>query len=345
MSNTSYLTPEILVPRVGDYLLEKGLITAADLQHALQVQKELRLAGHSLQIGQVLINLELIDRPTLDNAITEQILQLRSALQEANHQLEQRVIERTAELQIALKKVSELNQRKTNLISNVSHELRTPLTYIVGYLDLLSLGNFGPINDEQVTTLEIIKKSTDRLENLIDDLLRFSSTNQGNFTLQPTTLKPATIAFNAVAKVTPKAAAKSISIENTISQDLPDMLGDRDSISWVLEQLLDNALKFSNDNSRVILSATCDNQFIRIAVTDNGIGIPAERINEAFEPFHQLDGSTTRHYGGTGLGLALARQIIEAHGSVISVHSVVGKGSRFEFFLPVEKKAPYAKSD
>jgi len=162
MTPKPLLTPEELVPRVGDYLLEKGLITVTDLQRALLVQDELSTAGKPAQIGQILLSLGMVDRPTLDQAITEQIMQLRAALQDNNKQLEQRVKERTAELQVALKKLSELNQLKTNIISNVSHELRTPLTYITGYLDLLSTGNFGPITDDQAKTLDIIKKSTDR---------------------------------------------------------------------------------------------------------------------------------------------------------------------------------------
>jgi signal transduction histidine kinase len=340
MTTPDHLTPDVLVPRVGDYLLEKGLITATDLQRALLVQEEQRLSGKSAQIGQVLLYLGMVDRPTLDQAITEQVIQLRTALQDANQQLEQRVKERTAELQVALKKLSELNQLKTNIISNVSHELRTPLTYILGYLDLLSTGSFGPLTSDQNKALDIIKKSTDRLGNLINDLLRFSTTSQGEFSLQLAELKPALLAQYAVNQTKSKAVEKFISLETHIPPDLPDMIGDAESISWVLVQLLDNAVKFSPENSRVILSAERDGKFIKIAATDTGIGIPADRIPDVFEPFHQLDGSSTRHYGGTGLGLALVRQIVEAHGSVIRVYSQVGKGSRFEFFLPIALRTP-----
>ena len=343
MSPKPLLTPEELVPRVGDYLLEKGLITVTDLQRALLVQDELTAAGKPAQIGQVLLSLGMVDRPTLDQAITEQIMQLRAALQDNNKQLEQRVKERTAELQVALKKLSELNQLKTNIISNVSHELRTPLTYITGYLDLLSTGNFGPITADQAKTLDIIKKSTDRLGNLINDLIRFSTSSQNDTSFQLTPLKPASVAQNAFNEVKIKAQEKCISLEMMISGNLPDMLCDQDSVTWVVNQLLDNAIKFSPVNSRVIFSAELEGNFIKLAVTDTGIGIPQNRIPEIFEPFHQLDESSTRHYGGTGLGLALVRQIIEAHGSIVRVYSQVGKGSRFEFFLPVDKKANDAK--
>jgi signal transduction histidine kinase len=333
------LTPEALVPRVGDYLLEKGLISASDLQRALFEQEELLRVGKHMHIGSILLQLGLVDRPTLDQAIAEQSIKLRAALQDANCQLEQRVKDRTAELQVALKKLSELNQLKSNIIANVSHELRTPLTYIIGYLDLLTSGAFGDVTADQAKTLDIIKRSTDRLNDLINDLIRFSAAAQGELRASMVSLKPSLLAMNAMNAVRSKAEIKCISLETLIPQEIPAAVGDQEGITWVMTQLLDNAVKFTPHNGRVILSSELSGNFIKLAVTDTGIGIPQNRISEIFEPFHQLDGSSTRHYGGTGLGLALVRQIVEAHGSVVRVYSQVGKGSRFEFFLPVEVKA------
>ncbi|HMN62354.1 MAG TPA: ATP-binding protein, partial [Anaerolinea sp.] len=110
---------------------------------------------------------------------------------------------------------------------------------------------------------------------------------------------------------------------------------DNEKISWVLMQLLDNAIKFTRPGGMVTLRAEREDNFIHIQVLDTGIGIPADRYEQIFEPFYQLDGSSTRKAGGTGLGLALARRIVEAHGSVIHVYSDPGKGSRFEFVLRV----------
>ncbi len=343
MNIEDHLTPEVLVPRIGEYLLEKGLISAGDLQRALMVQEELKLAGQTVQIGSLLVSQGLVDRPTLDQVVTEQIIQLRAALQDANQQLEQRVMDRTAELQVALKKLSELNQLKTNIISNVSHELRTPMTYIVGYLDLLSTGVFGDLSEDQLKTLNIIKRSTDRLNNLINDLIRFSASSQGDLELNIISLEPTLLAQNSIKAVRRKAIEKSISLEVNLPTDLPPVSGDQEGITWVLTQLLDNAIKFTPANGRIVLSVDLDANFIKFSVSDNGIGIPADRIEEIFIPFHQLDESSTRHYGGTGLGLALVRQIIEAHGSIVRVNSQVGKGSNFEFFLPVVTKVSDAK--
>jgi signal transduction histidine kinase len=118
------LTPEELVPRLGEYIVQKGLITEADLQKALEFQNEKQQEGERILLGQALIDLNLLNRRQIDHAVTEQIIQLRNALEDANRFLEQRVAERTGELQEALRKLSELSQMKANFVANVSHELR-----------------------------------------------------------------------------------------------------------------------------------------------------------------------------------------------------------------------------
>jgi signal transduction histidine kinase len=131
----------------------------------------------------------------------------------------------------------------------------------------------------------------------------------------------------------PKAAEKSITLECSTPPRPVLVEIDEEKISWVILQLLDNAIKFTPNEGQVDLEVTLDGPFVRVAVKDTGVGIPMERIDEVFEAFVQLDGSTTRRFGGTGLGLTLARRIIDSHGSSIQVVSEVGKGSQFVFLL------------
>lgn len=327
------ITPEILVPRVGEYLIDRGVLSAADLEHALDYHHQLADSGQPRLLGQVLLELNLVDRETLDQVITEQILQLHSALQLSNRQLEQRVQERTRELQQALTKLAELNQLKSNFISNVSHELRTPLTHIKGYLDLLADRSLGELTEDQSDAINVLLKAENRLEQLIEELIQFSLAASDQFTLVLERFDIQKMVETTVAQSLEKANKRGVLIEKILKDDLLLVNADEEKITWVLLELLDNAIKFTPKGGKVEIETRSDQGMVFISIFDTGIGIPEERISEIFEPFHQLDGSVTRRYGGVGLGLSLVQKIIEAHGSSIEVQSEVGIGSRFEFFL------------
>ena len=331
------LAPEVLVPRIGDYLIEKGLLHKEDLRAALNYQKQRAEEGVPILVGQALLELNLVDRETLDQVITFQIFNLHNALSEANQQLEHRVQERTIELQRALDRLAELNQLKSNFIANISHELRTPLTHIKGYLDILSEGGLGPLEEKQIDALKIMQRAEERLERLIEDLIQFSLASRGELSLKLSTFSLEKSIRSVVSRVEHKARQGNIALRVVLPESFPWVEADEEKISWVLLHLLDNSLKFTPDGGQVEVKAAPEISWVLISVTDTGIGIPKDRMNEIFEPFHQLDGSATRHYGGTGLGLAMVRRIIEAHGSQIRVRSMVGKGSCFEFSLPVAK--------
>jgi signal transduction histidine kinase len=336
MNDKAALTPEVLVPRLGDYLVEKKLITQETLQRALQTQKQMQTNGHQAPLlGELLIEMGALQSEELDQAITEQILQLRTALQEANQKLELRVQQRTRELEKAMQKLAELNQLKSNFVSNISHELLTPLTHIRGYLELMQNGDAGPVNEDQMHFINVMLNSSNRLEKLIQDLISFSASEHGQMRLQYQPIYVFDLCNAAIEKMRGKALEKSIELIFEDSAILPFIEGDQEKLLWVLMQFIDNAIKFSEDEGKVILKAKVEDDVkkVRFSIIDNGIGIPAERIQEIFEPFHQLDSSSTRKAGGTGLGLALAQKIIEAHDSILEVKSEVGKGSIFSFTI------------
>lgn len=332
--NAPKLSPEMLIPRMGEYLVQKGLITEEQLQKALtHQQQQAALGGHYL-LGQALIDLNLLDRPTIDQVVTEQIIQLRAALQASNHNLEQRVKDRTSELNEALNRLSELSQMKANFVANISHELRTPLTHIKGYLELLVTESLGGISEDQRDALLVTQRATARLEGIIDDLILFSLASRGEMSMKLEKVNIHQIVSAAVRSATTKAEERGVQIRVSSQESTPHVSADPNKIGWVINQLLDNGIKFTSSGGSVVVAIKEEGKnLVLISVTDTGIGIPANRVKEIFEPFHQLDGSSTRHYGGTGLGLSLVRQIVEAHGSLLDVQSVEGKGSTFKFPL------------
>ncbi len=334
------ITPEILVPRVGELLIDRGVLTQEGLQEALSYSKKPGPDGQQRLVGQALLELKLIDRETLDQVITEQILQLQSALQQANLRLEKRVQERTQELQNALTKLTELNQLKSNFISNVSHELRTPLTHIRGYLDLMHDGCLGDLSEEQATALDVMLRSEARLEELIEKMIQFSLEATGQFTLQMKPTNFCEVVELALKQAKIKAANRPVVLKVELKTDPCVVRIDHEKIQWVVMELVDNAIKFTPPGGCVSvgLEQVADNACLM--VSDSGIGISPERFSEIFEPYHQLDGSSTRKYGGIGLGLALVKKIVEAHGSGVEVISTPGNGTQISFQLPVVRTDP-----
>jgi len=327
-------TPESMVPRIGEYLIEQGVLTEAQLAQALARQKQIAASGQQRLLGQTLIEMALVDRETLDRAITRQIIELHAALQEANRTLERRVSERTAELRRALERLTELNQIKANLISNVSHELRTPLAHIKGYVELIQDEQLGALNEDQRKAVTVMFRATERLERLIEDLIEYSTASREGMTIDLQTVGPAELADQVVDRSRAKAEKAGVALVLAVAPQVPAVHADREKVGWVLYQLLDNGIKFTPAGGSVELAASGSRDLVTFSVRDTGIGIPQERLEEIFEPFHQLDGSPTRRFGGTGLGLALVKMILAAHGAQLQVESSEGEGTLFRFSLP-----------
>jgi signal transduction histidine kinase len=328
------IAPETLVPRLGDLLIERGLLLPDDLDSALDYQQQKIRSGSACLIGQALIELGLADQQSIDEVVTIQIFELQNRLERANEHLEQQVAERTEDLKDALDKLTELNQLKSNFISNISHELRTPLTHIKGYLDIMADRSLGPLTTAQEDAIHVLLRSEDRLEQLIDDLLQFSLAVKGELDLYLQPLNVRKLVETYLPQNLRKAETKGVDLEIKFADDLPEIIADADKMAWVISQLLDNAIKFTPAGGKVILSVLKNADQVDFKVSDTGIGIPAKRLEEIFEPFHQLDGSVTRRYPGTGLGLAMVHQILKAHGVPITVTSQPDTETSFSFSFP-----------
>lgn len=328
---------EDLVPRIGESLLEQGFINEEQLDQALAKQKRQALAGEHHLLGQTLVNMGFIDLIALDKVINRQILELHAAIQEANHTLERRVSERTAELKQALERVTELSQLKSNLISNVSHELRTPLAHLKGYIELIGDEELGKLNAPQQKGFDVMRRASNRLGRLIEDLIDFSAASREGLSITRKLVPAEWFLQEISTESTQKASARSLVFSIACDHDLPDIFVDANRICWVLNQLIDNAIKFTPAGGEIQLKIGLDDNKVLFSLSDTGIGIPPEQIDDIFEPFHQLDGSSTRQYGGTGLGLSLVKLILEKHESQIEVTSEVDHGSRFSFKLPTNE--------
>ncbi|MCK5316419.1 MAG: hypothetical protein KAJ55_00815 [Anaerolineales bacterium] len=327
-------TPQWLVPRIGDFLLKQGEITDEQLNIALTRQKEATESGEHVLLGQTLIELGYLERETLDRAITQQIVELHAALQESNRTLKQRVTERTKELRHALERLTEINQIKANLISNISHELRTPLAHIKGYVELFVAGQLGDLSNEQSEAMQVTLRATNRLGSLIEDLIEFSTASREGITLHLQPVSIPELIDGVFDRSSEKAKKAGVALEPKLEENLPDLQVDPERLSWAIFQLVDNGIKFTPDGGKVNIQVGIKDLGIHFIVSDTGIGIPEDRIHEIFEPFHQLDGSPTRRYGGAGLGLALVKIIVDAHGAELSVESQEGQGTKFEFTIP-----------
>jgi signal transduction histidine kinase len=328
---------DAMLSRFGEFLMKKGYITDGQLQAALARQKELTQQGRRETLGQILLELSVMTREQLELASVEQVQELQTALRQVNAQLEQRVAERTRELQQAYKRLTELDRLKTNFVSNVSHELRTPLTKIKGFQVLLAAGDLGTLSEEQQQAVAVMGRGVQELERLIGDLIQFATGARGEMSLHLVPIDVVALTESVVAASTDKARRRGVHLAMHASPSVGKAVGDAERVRWVLNQLLDNAVKFTPSGGHVTVSAGRVGDRVRWSVADTGPGIPEDKLGELFEAFHQLDGSATRKQGGTGLGLALVKMIVEAHDAHVQVETGVGEGSRFSFDLPAER--------
>jgi len=228
----------------------------------------------------------------------------------------------------------ELERMKSNFLSVVSHELKTPLHSIKGFVDIILMGKTGQITETQTDFLGTVRDQTTHLQSLINDLLEFSRLESGQVQLRLTDVSVAEVATAVVEQMKPLADEGQIRLENRVPADTLSIQADRMRIEQVLTNLIDNAIKFTPADGVVTVDATDLGEDIQVTVSDTGIGIPADQLTSVFDRFYQVDGGSTRHYRGTGLGLTICKHIVEHHRGRIWVESEEGMGCTFFFVLP-----------
>ena len=230
---------------------------------------------------------------------------------------------------------------KDEFLANMSHELRTPLNAILGMTEALQEQILGSINEKQLKALQTVERSGNHLLSLINDILDVAKIESGQIELDCALVNVTALCQSSLIFIKQQAQKKSIQLEIKLPRNLPDQLLDERRIRQVLINLLNNAVKFTLEGGRITLEVTKQesqkslhtNDWIRFAITDTGIGIAPENIEKLFQPFIQIDSALNRQYSGTGLGLALVKQIVELHGGKVGLTSELGVGSCFTIDL------------
>ncbi len=333
--------------RVGEGIMGEVAATGQSIYvpdvHAIQGFIFFDRSFHSLLTVPLITKDRVIGTLSIDhaqpNAFSDEderlvtIAAAQAAVAIENARLFQDLQERAASLSQAYKELQEIDRLKDELMQNVSHELRTPLTFVRGYVDLLLDNTLGPLNEQQAQSLDIISQKTNEVTQLVSNIMLLQQFSHLKLKAEPIDLIQMSKA--ALEKADAAVDRDNISLHLEGPSELPEISGDPDQLKLVFENLLDNAIKFSPDGGEIRLKLEQAPDHVLVSVSDQGIGIPENQLERIFERFYQIDGSATRRFEGVGLGLTIAKQIVEAHGGKIWVESQLGERSVFYFTLPI----------
>ncbi|MBN2003206.1 MAG: GAF domain-containing protein [Anaerolineae bacterium] len=321
-----------------------------EYSHHPQAQPEWMAAGvHACMAVPVTVGEEVFGSLTLfsldihrhftarDLALTESIAR-HTGIAIQNARLFAQVQDRAAELSTALERLQELDKLKSEFIQNVSHELRTPLAIVRGYAELLRDGKLGELLAPQKEPVAIIARRIKMLSNLVEDLMAMMEIEAQQLQMEPLDMVSVVQAAHRDFQI--QAIQGGLTLDAQIRVESAPVVGDSIKLRRVLDNLIGNALKFTPEGGTITLFLDVAGDAVLLDVADSGIGIPVEKLERIFERFYQVDGSMKRRYGGTGLGLALVKEIVEAHSGSVSVESVVGEGAVFHVRLPLHAGAP-----
>ena len=229
-------------------------------------------------------------------------------------------------------RLKKLEQIRTDFVANVTHEIRTPLTAIIGYLETIKDGAINNI-EETKRFIDIILKQAERLNRLVEDLLTISNVELDEIKLNFENVSLNTAIANVISLVEAKAKTKNLIIHNNVRENLAPIKADRDKLTQIFVNVLDNAVKFTPDGGNVFIEADEAGAYIVVSVRDTGIGVPSDEIQRLGERFYRVDRSRSRELGGTGLGLSIVKHLMIAHGGKMEIESQLGKGTKVSLFF------------
>ncbi len=371
-TKVKHLIDDLRLPREENEILTKNYF---EIHSKLEQKVEERTAELTKVNKQ--LNVEIQERKRVEKALhkVNEELETRVAdrtadIAKANEELRSEIFERKR-TEIELQKLKEAaeaaNQAKSEFLTNMSHELRTPLNHILGFTELVVDKNFGDLNDAQEEYLNDVLSSSKHLLTLINDILDLSKVEAGKLELEPSNCNPKILLGNSLIMIKEKAMKHGIRLSYHIDDSIPEIItADERKLKQVMYNLLSNAVKFTQDGGEIRLEAnladdsllladnsmekpsdqkqrtkeqelTASQKFVRISVTDTGIGIKHEDLERIFNPFEQLERSASRRFQGTGLGLPLSKNLVQLHGGKLWGKSGgKGKGSTFRFIIPLQ---------
>jgi signal transduction histidine kinase len=312
-------------------------------------ERDLKVATElARRIGTAIENARLLQeseeaRHELEQQAAEMEIQAME-MEETQHQMEltnaelhtvnTRLKEKTAEVRHALKEAEDANRAKSDFLATMSHELRTPLNAISGYAELLKMGIRGPINEAQRADLDRINRSQAHLLGIINDILKFAKLESGQLEVKMEDFRVGDAVRAAEELVKPQLDARRIQYQLSAGDEGVTVRSDRERFQQIILNLLGNAAKFTPEGRSVTVGWEQKGDKVLTHVTDTGIGIPADQLDRIFDPFVQVDASTTRQSEGVGLGLAIGRDLARQMGGDVTVSSQLGQGSTFTLTLP-----------
>jgi len=234
-------------------------------------------------------------------------------------------------------RLKKLEKVKEDFVANVTHEIRTPLTAIIGYLETIKNGAIGNI-DETKKFVDIILNQAERLNRLVEDLLTLShiELKELKFNFENVSINAAIT--NVISLVETKAKEKKITIHNNVRENFPMIRADKDKLTQIFVNILDNAVKFTPESGRITIAAKEADAYTAVSISDTGIGVPRDEIQRLGERFYRVDRSRSRDLGGTGLGLSIVKHLMIAHGGRMEIESELGRGTTVSLLFPLAKK-------